>query len=730
MSKYFIVFILSFLFTLNAYSQWELRYPNLPEDKITDITFISDSSGFFVNEAGSIFNTYDGGKTWDLAYFDGASRFSNIQFIDDKIGFAYAYIGSCFTFTTDGGKTWKQDDLDMYLATSVVAFSSSDFLKADQSGIYKVTSVFSDWENVYSVPEKFIDGGDLFYYDHIAYPKTMQQTSDSSVAVLFFNQYRHDQLGKSDSLNYLLTSDDRGQSWDSVFIDIDNEISQFKMVDKTTGYALTDSGKFFITQNLGATWEEISLPQTERVPHSLTVFGRNKIYIKSYRQVLVSIDYGVNWKILEVPTSNFNTGYSITDKNLAPIQDLFLKVSENSEEWIFGKQFQRIHGTKIHFKNPSTGWIYSYGAPFLTENGGYSWKPDTTFPFNPRELLFTSESDGWVIGKYSVAKTNDSGKTWTEVPFYESEEQFYDTHILFEKNFGIIYANVNCPDLSCGNLAVTTNGGETWVQKSIPGYFESLSITNSQIFGVSDKKLFTSSDQGETWEILYDYSFENLYPEPLVRSRNNLIWLNIGPKTLAYSKDGGDTWKTTSGNADEDMEIIGPYYDGSYNLFLPTESGKIQRINSDLGVYDKRLEETRTKVSYEDLSYVLDENNDAHIWVRGIYNTVLYRKGNARINVSNEEETLDKSLKTVLNQNYPNPFNPTTTFSFEISKPGKVKLSVFNMIGQEVAILQNNILTSGTHSINFDGSNLASGTYFYRLETNGQTLTKKFTLIK
>jgi len=142
------------------------------------------------------------------------------------------------------------------------------------------------------------------------------------------------------------------------------------------------------------------------------------------------------------------------------------------------------------------------------------------------------------------------------------------------------------------------------------------------------------------------------------------------------------------------------------------------------------LEETRTKVSYEDLSYVLDENNDAHIWVRGIYNTVLYRKGNARINVSNEEETLDKSLKTVLNQNYPNPFNPTTTFSFEISKPGKVKLSVFNMIGQEVAILQNNILTSGTHSINFDGSNLASGTYFYRLETNGQTLTKKFTLIK
>ncbi len=97
---------------------------------------------------------------------------------------------------------------------------------------------------------------------------------------------------------------------------------------------------------------------------------------------------------------------------------------------------------------------------------------------------------------------------------------------------------------------------------------------------------------------------------------------------------------------------------------------------------------------------------------------------------SNEEKTADHPLSTKLFQNYPNPFNPNTTFTFELSKPDQVQFSIFNMIGQEVAVLQNNRLSAGSHSINFDASNLVSGTYFYRLKTADGVLTKKFTLIK
>ena len=97
--------------------------------------------------------------------------------------------------------------------------------------------------------------------------------------------------------------------------------------------------------------------------------------------------------------------------------------------------------------------------------------------------------------------------------------------------------------------------------------------------------------------------------------------------------------------------------------------------------------------------------------------------------VSNEE--LDSTPKTVqLYQNYPNPFNPSTTISFELDKQDKVKLEIFNIMGQLVETIQNEVFTAGKHSVKFRADNLSSGVYFYRLRTSASTQTKKFTLIK
>ena len=84
-----------------------------------------------------------------------------------------------------------------------------------------------------------------------------------------------------------------------------------------------------------------------------------------------------------------------------------------------------------------------------------------------------------------------------------------------------------------------------------------------------------------------------------------------------------------------------------------------------------------------------------------------------------------------LNQNYPNPFNPTTTIEFNIPKAGDVQLNVYDVLGNEIAVLINNTLNSGTHKINFSALNLSSGVYFYTLKFNGkQTITKKMILAK
>lgn len=83
-----------------------------------------------------------------------------------------------------------------------------------------------------------------------------------------------------------------------------------------------------------------------------------------------------------------------------------------------------------------------------------------------------------------------------------------------------------------------------------------------------------------------------------------------------------------------------------------------------------------------------------------------------------------------LSQNYPNPFNPQTNFEFRIADFGFVKLTIFDVLGKEVQSLINQQLSPGTYSVDFDGSNLPSGIYYYRLEANSYTETKKMVLIK
>jgi len=83
-----------------------------------------------------------------------------------------------------------------------------------------------------------------------------------------------------------------------------------------------------------------------------------------------------------------------------------------------------------------------------------------------------------------------------------------------------------------------------------------------------------------------------------------------------------------------------------------------------------------------------------------------------------------------LDQNYPNPFNPATTIKFNIPISGHVRLFVHDLLGREVATLENRDLEAGTHVSRFDATHLTSGTYFYRLESGGFVQTRKLLLLK
>jgi hypothetical protein len=94
------------------------------------------------------------------------------------------------------------------------------------------------------------------------------------------------------------------------------------------------------------------------------------------------------------------------------------------------------------------------------------------------------------------------------------------------------------------------------------------------------------------------------------------------------------------------------------------------------------------------------------------------------------EVEIDKPLNFVLSQNYPNPFNPVTTIRFSLPQSGNVKLTVFNILGEEVTQLVNGFKEAGVHTINFNAENFNSGLFIYKMEANGFVQSRKMLLVK
>ena len=94
-----------------------------------------------------------------------------------------------------------------------------------------------------------------------------------------------------------------------------------------------------------------------------------------------------------------------------------------------------------------------------------------------------------------------------------------------------------------------------------------------------------------------------------------------------------------------------------------------------------------------------------------------------------EDEDLMPS-EYALEQNYPNPFNPSTNFRFKIAEAGLTTLKIYNLLGQEVAVLVEEFMNPGTYEIQFDATGLSSGIYFYRIRVNDFSASKKMILLR
>lgn len=97
------------------------------------------------------------------------------------------------------------------------------------------------------------------------------------------------------------------------------------------------------------------------------------------------------------------------------------------------------------------------------------------------------------------------------------------------------------------------------------------------------------------------------------------------------------------------------------------------------------------------------------------------------INITKKNELVSNDFSSF---NYPNPFNPVTKINYFLPKAGNLKITIFNSLGQSISVLKNELTSEGNHSINFDGSMLPSGIYYYKIESNEYSVTRKLMLLK
>lgn len=139
---------------------------------------------------------------------------------------------------------------------------------------------------------------------------------------------------------------------------------------------------------------------------------------------------------------------------------------------------------------------------------------------------------------------------------------------------------------------------------------------------------------------------------------------------------------------------------------------------------------------YVPSSFYWEEVERIGIVVGNFSNNVSSKKLNMRVGKSGNSipirdpkfADLPKEIKVY--QNYPNPFNPTTNIDFELPRTAQVKLDVYDIMGRQIQTLANGTFRLGTYSIPFDGRELSSGTYLYRLQIDGRSITKKMLLVK
>jgi photosystem II stability/assembly factor-like uncharacterized protein len=396
------------------------------------------------------------------------------------------------------------------------------------------------------------------------------------------------------------------------------------------------------------------------------------------------------------------------------------------------------------------GPLQGFNSVFKTVNGGQNWN-ELYRPSYCEVISMVSKEKIWFTNfdAAEIWATTDGGNTW-ELQFYDPAlTQFMNYIEMFDSLNGVVMGDAPTPTHPALFLR-TTDGGENWISMNpdeliglISGDlwrrvdFVNINVGYFYSTGEPTQKLYKTTNGGNDWTVIadtfacrtikfYDENLGIIYGAHLVDS--------VCIPQMYRTKDGGLSWEyiqTPSNSFCMDIEFIPNHPSDVWLIagnraFFSSDSGRVWTA-------ELYIQELDYNYGFRDIVFT-DENTG---WLLGItpqpITNHLYRTTNGGFGglVGVYEEKDNKLLtEYYLHQNYPNPFNPNTKIEFEIEHLGYVILKVYDILGNEVAVLVDEMKQAGSYEVKFDGRELSSGIYFYTLISGNFMATKKLILLK